>query len=108
MHDAAEVFLAEFGALIIDVRGSGISAARTPFELDPMLCLGEEDLFKDWSSELKHTIFPVGHTDGGRYLLGIDEEGKLYVVSNFLADLGRASDGLEKLILGVKADNTLR
>lgn len=39
MHQAAERFLAEFGGLTFAHRGPGISLARAPFELDPLLCL---------------------------------------------------------------------
>jgi hypothetical protein len=52
MHDAAERLLAEFGGLTFDLSGSGLSKAREPFELDPLLCLGRDGRFAEWVPSL--------------------------------------------------------
>src|SRR5262245_5957581 len=75
MHPAAEVFLGEFGGLLVDVHGPGRTAARTPFELDPSLCAGEEDRFRDWGVEIGASLYPLGELDHGRYFLGMDDRG---------------------------------
>nr|WP_250768759.1 SUKH-3 domain-containing protein [Streptomyces sp. MSC1_001] len=46
-HAAAEGFLREFGALVAEHGGAGITRAREPFDLDPLLALGEADRFNE-------------------------------------------------------------
>ncbi|MEU5260413.1 SUKH-3 domain-containing protein [Amycolatopsis sp. NPDC021455] len=70
MH-AAEVFLASFGGLKIDVRGSGVSCAREPFEPGPLLAAGEGDRFIDWGAVTGKSLFPVGEFGDGRLFLAI-------------------------------------
>lgn len=101
-HDAARRFLSEFGGLAVDISGPGISRSREPFELDPMQCLGEEDRFTEWGEETGHSIFPVGVLDMGRYFLGIDEEGEVYLVETWLASFGKMPSALNNLIDGVR------
>jgi hypothetical protein len=79
-HDAARSFLAEFGGLTVDISGPGVNRMREPFELDPLLCSGEEDRFLEWSADIECSLFPIGVLDMGRYFLGIDEEGEVYLV----------------------------
>jgi len=43
LHEAAERFLAEFGGLSVTLSGPGITCAKTSFEFDPELCVGEGD-----------------------------------------------------------------
>jgi hypothetical protein len=43
--DAAVDFLVEFGGLDVRISGTGITRAREPFDLDPVLCSGNEDRF---------------------------------------------------------------
>jgi hypothetical protein len=38
-------FLVEFGGLDVRISGTGITRAREPFDLDPVLCSGNEDRF---------------------------------------------------------------
>ncbi|MER6959005.1 MULTISPECIES: SUKH-3 domain-containing protein [unclassified Streptomyces] len=102
MHEAAERFLAEFGGLSFPPAGNGISMARQPFDLDPLLCLGEEGRFADWSAEIEERIFPIGEFDEGRGgFLGIDENGVLYQVIDSLSRFAEERAGLECLILGI-------
>jgi hypothetical protein len=101
-HEAVSSFLAEFGGIAVNISGPGISRAREPFEFDPMLCLGEGDRFLEWGEEIERSIFPVGVHDGGRFFLGIDELGELYLVETWLASFGRMPEGMANLILGVQ------
>lgn len=104
MHEAAERFLAEFGGLKVDIRGRGISVAREPFEFDPMLADGEDDRFTEWGEDIGETLFPIGVLDQGQFFLGISESGEVYLVTNWLASFGVVPEALERLILGIKAD----
>lgn len=101
MHDAAERFLAEFGGLTFDLSGPGLSKAREPFELDPLLCLGEDDRFAGWGECIGRSLFPLGELDKGRYFLGIDETGEVYLIADWLASFGPARDAIGNLILGI-------
>jgi len=102
MHAAAEAFLAEFGGLAVWKGGPGITSAREPFELDPMLVWNsEEDRFLDWSETIERNIFPIGELDHGRFFLGLDEHAELYLVETWLASFGRMPIALDNLVLGV-------
>jgi hypothetical protein len=101
-HPAVSAFLAEFGGLAINISGPGISRSREPFEFDPALCLGEGDRFLEWNEEIKKTIFPVGVHNEGRFFLGIDEFGELYLVETWVASFGRMPEAMNNLILGVQ------
>ncbi len=100
MHSAAERFLAEFGGLVVDLRGPGRTAAKEPFELDPELCEGEEERFREWSAVLGRSLYPLGELDQGRYFLGIDTEGVLYLVIDWLGSFGPGDAGLIALCEG--------
>jgi hypothetical protein len=104
MHQAAGAFLAEFGGLTIPYGGPGLTRAREKLEFDPLLALGEEDRFADWSGLIDRTLFPVGELDHGRYFLGIDEAGEIYLVADWLARFGSIPQGLDRLILGDQPD----
>ena len=106
VHEAAERFLSEFGGLRFEYGGNGISRAREPFEFDPLLCLGEDDRFSEWGTLIGMSLSPIGELDLGRYFLGIDETGLIYLVADWLAEFGVGHDGIENLILGV-APNVL-
>lgn len=101
LHAAAVAFLREFGGLVVDESGPGISRAREPFILDPAACGGEGDRFLEWSEELGRRIVPVGELDQGRFFLGLDETSELYLVETFVATFGRMPAGLERLVRGV-------
>ncbi|MBL1072871.1 SUKH-3 domain-containing protein [Nocardia sp. 2] len=96
----ADRFLMEFGGLVVDISGPGITSAREPFELDPMLADGEDDRFAEWADVIGESIAPVGELDSGRYFLGMSESGDLYLVADWLASFGKIPDALESLILG--------
>ncbi|MFB4282316.1 MULTISPECIES: SUKH-3 domain-containing protein [unclassified Nonomuraea] len=99
LHDSAARFLSEFGGLSVDSSSGG--GAPEPFELDPSLAYGEEDRFIDWSEVIGHSLYPLGELDGGRFFLGIDEVGRIYLVANWIACYGTIPEGLENLIRGV-------
>ena len=101
-HDAAQSFLREFGGLSVDISGPGITVARTPFELDPEQCEGEDDRFLDWSEDIGHSLFPIGVLDMGRYFLGIDENSEVYALELWVASYGRMPEAMDNLITGVR------
>ncbi|MGW1169637.1 SUKH-3 domain-containing protein [Streptomyces sp. NPDC001153] len=101
MHDAAEAFLQEFGGLTVNVSGPGISCARTPFELDPELAWGEDDRFTEWGEAIGRRLYPLGELDHGRFFLGIDEVGVIYLVATWVASFGPMPHAMENLVLGV-------
>ncbi|MBT2478128.1 SUKH-3 domain-containing protein [Streptomyces sp. ISL-94] len=103
-HDAAREFLAEFGGLKFVFSGPGIERAREPFELDPDLCDGEEDRFIEWGEELGIPFFPVGHLDSGRFFLGIDEAGTVYLIETWVASFGKVPEAFERLLLGLNPE----
>jgi hypothetical protein len=102
MHAAAEAFLSEFGGLVVEHGGIGITMARSPFALDPGLCDGEEDRFADWSRTTGRAVFPLGELEHGRFFLGIDESGEVYLVETWLASFGRMPEALANLVRGVR------
>ncbi|QDY76760.1 SUKH-3 domain-containing protein [Streptomyces qinzhouensis] len=102
-NPVVSAFLTEFGGLAVNISGPGISRAREPFEFNPMLCLGEGDRFLEWGEEIKKSIFPVGVHDEGRFFLGVDERGELYLVETWVASFGRMPEAMSNLILGVQA-----
>ncbi|MFE9295087.1 SUKH-3 domain-containing protein [Streptomyces niveus] len=101
-HPVVSAFLAEFGGLAVNISGPGISRAREPFEFDPMLCLGEGDRFLEWGEEIGKCIFPVGVHDEGRFFLGVDEYGELYLIETWVASFGRMPEAMNNLFLGVQ------
>ncbi|MFI1730614.1 SUKH-3 domain-containing protein [Streptomyces acidicola] len=103
MHAAARDFLSSFGGLSVDVSGPGVSCAREPFSFDPMWCEGDEDRFLDWGAELGLHLFPVGGLDNGRFVLGMDEHGVIYLLETWVASFGPWHEALEALILGIKS-----
>ncbi|MGW3360279.1 SUKH-3 domain-containing protein [Streptomyces bungoensis] len=101
-HAAAEGFLAEFGGLTVSIDGPGVTCAREPFRIDPVLAVGEEERFEELSDLFSRRFFPVGEFGVGDFFLGIDEEGVLYLLAAWAFRLGKSDEGLESLIKGVK------
>ncbi|MGW6444649.1 SUKH-3 domain-containing protein [Lentzea sp. NPDC055074] len=94
-------FLAEFNGLSFPDNGSGISRAREPFEFDPLLAKGEEDRYSECGAEIGRVMAPLGELDRGRFFLGMDDRGAIYVVTDGIRFFGVGDAGLESLILGV-------
>jgi hypothetical protein len=104
MHDAAKRFLSEFGGLIVDIKGPGISRALEPFEFDPMAALGEDDRFVEWGELIGRSLFPIGEFGHGRFFLALDQVGDIYLVADWIAHFGPSQEALEKLALGTAPD----
>lgn len=100
-NPVVQEFLREFGGLSVDVSGPGVNCAREPFELDPLLCLGEEDRFSEWGEELGLHLFPLGELDQGRFFLGMDENGVVYLVADWVARFGPWPQAIDALVRGV-------
>lgn len=99
--EAADRFLSEFGGLVINHRGPGISCAREPFEFDPLLAEGEDDRFAEWAIVLGEPLSPIGVLDHGRFFLGISRSGEIYLVETWLASFGSGQQALKALVLGI-------
>ncbi|RJQ70245.1 hypothetical protein D5S17_29500 [Pseudonocardiaceae bacterium YIM PH 21723] len=95
-------FLTEFGGIVVTESGTGITTAREPFEIDPALGDYEWDRFEDWSEQLGIFVMPLGELDGGRYFLGIDSDGNIYVMSDWIARYGKLDEGLEAILTGIQ------
>lgn len=100
LNDAAEQFLAEFGGISVPDGGPGQTMYRASFAFDPTLCLGEEDRFAEWSEVLGSVISPIGELEEGRFFLGMDSRGTIYVIADRLGRLGAQESALDALALG--------
>ncbi|MGW7076864.1 SUKH-3 domain-containing protein [Streptomyces sp. NPDC054866] len=101
VHDAARVFLAEFGGLRTDEWTPGPIMPQSPFRFDPLTASGK-------SREAYAGLTPVGEVDGGESLLGIAADGTVRIVSDgveHLADSGY--EALEKLVMERRTDAPL-
>lgn len=103
-HSAAEEFLREFGAIRVEVSGSGISCAREPFEFDPELAAGEEGRFTELSETFDRKFFPVGEIGQGEFFLAIDEESVIYLLAGWVLRQGAKDLALKHLVTGVRPE----
>lgn len=101
-HEAVERFLEEFGGIRIDLQGPGRSVAKEPFEIDPVLAVGEESRFEELSHKIHRQLFPVGEFGQGEFYLAVDQESILYLVGSSVFRLGSPAEGIEKLVLGIQ------
>jgi hypothetical protein len=98
---AAQTALEEFGGMAFDQRGPGISHGLHPFNLDPLVALGEEELFREFSATLGLPLYPLGD-DGMGNFLAMDERGRVHVLTHELLVVGeRMEDALERLTRGI-------
>ncbi|PBC83458.1 SUKH-3 immunity protein [Streptomyces sp. 2224.1] len=104
VHEVVRDFLARFGGLRFDISGTGITAARTPFEIDPLLCIGEEDRFTEWGAELGVEMFPLGELENGHLFLAMDQHGVVYLVMDWVARYGPWPEAIDSLVRGVKPE----
>lgn len=100
MSPAAEIFLSRFGGLDIRISGAGLDRAREPFDLEPMLCDGEEDRFIEWGQLIGRGLFPIGAFAGLRYFLGIDENAAVYLIETDVRSFGRMPDAMDAMVQG--------
>ena len=102
MSPAAEEFLSRFGGLDVQISGPGLERAREPFDLEPMLCDGEEDRFIELSRSMERDLFPIGAFSGLRYFLGIDENAEIYLIEVEVESFGRMPDAMDAMVRGRK------
>jgi len=100
MSPAAEEFLSRFGGLDVRIGGPGLERAREPFDLEPMLCDGEEDRFVDLSRSMGRDLFPVGVFGALRYFLGIDENAEIYLIETEVRSFGRMPGAMDAMVQG--------
>lgn len=101
MPPAADEFLSRFGGLSFEWRDGGVDTHRVDVVLDPELCVGLEDGFREWSQELGKAMFPLGEIERGRHVLGMDEDGTVYRLIDGIAFYGHGVEGLAALLRGV-------
>ncbi|MEU8801406.1 SUKH-3 domain-containing protein [Spirillospora sp. NPDC048819] len=102
VHDAAAIFLAEYGGLIFTDSGPGITVGRDPFAVDPRQVGSECEIIEGWSEKLDKNIIPLGMTTQEMFEFGIDEDENMYIFSHACQFLGRGRDGLKALVLGIE------
>ncbi len=108
MHEAADRFLSEFGGLSVEISGPGVTSAREPFEFDPALAYGEEELFSEWTEKIDNSLFPIGELNHGQFFLAADEKSVVYLVSDRLAHFGEMPNALNNLVLGFSPETVVR
>jgi hypothetical protein len=59
--------------------------ARQPFELDSLLCLGEDDQLAAWGSASAGPCFHSATLTTEGFFLGIDKTGEMYLIETWLA-----------------------
>jgi SUKH-3 immunity protein len=101
MSEAARRAQEEFGGLRFDGDQPGEECASTPFEMDPMLAVFEEEVFHEYQPAVGQ-LFPLGEAGRGRVFLGIDEGGRVYFVSDDYFELAGDSiyDAVEAMVVG--------
>jgi SUKH-3 immunity protein len=101
LFESAERVLREFGGLSVDQEGPGLTSAREPFEIDPLLALHEEDRFELYRDEYGVQLYPLGEAGSGHGFLAIDPAGRTYFAMGDLRLVAETFDGaLEALVLG--------
>lgn len=101
-HQAARLFLSEFGGVSVEIKGPGVNVAREPFLFDPEVAVGEEDRFEVASERFGRAFCPVGEIGRGEFFLAVDEDAVMYLLAREAFSLGPVDEALEKLVLGVK------
>jgi len=100
---AARSALLEFGGIQVIQNGPGANAAREPFEINPLLAMGESDRFVPFELVLGKKLYPMGEAATGHYFLAIAEDGQTFLLMHNLVLVGDSFvDALENLITGVR------
>jgi hypothetical protein len=98
---AAQRVLMEFGMLRVGRDGPGLASARTPVDLDPMLCWGEDDRFSDYADALGSSLYPLGEAAHGHVFVAIDELGRVFLIMDSMWFVSYTfDDALDKLLRG--------
>lgn len=105
LHAAAEAFLEEYGGLVFEGSGPGVSVARQPFFIDPSRTGGEDELIEGWSEDLGKNIVPLGDLEVERVTFGMDEDGQIYLFAGSTQRKGPNRQGLKALVLGIAGEN---
>lgn len=101
LFEAAEIALRRYGGLQVIQAGPREEAARESFELNPLLAIGEEDRFGDYSSRLGEPLYPLGEAGNGHVFLAIAADGRVFALMERIWFLGESMEAaLETLILG--------
>ncbi|WP_399888138.1 SUKH-3 domain-containing protein [Streptomyces sp. BBFR51] len=93
-HDAARRFLAEFGGLTTYGWPADSINTSSAICFDPMRAAWQDERFARAGREAGAALYPVGTADEGTGLLGIGEDGALYLIRDGAERLG----GLDRLV----------
>jgi hypothetical protein len=101
MTACAKKVLEEFGGIRLECEGAGLGCARGSVHFDPTLALGEEDRFRAVFHEAGREMFPLGEAFGGHAFVGIDAEGRVYLIDDDVRLLGdTVYRALDSIVLG--------
>ncbi|MFC8001763.1 SUKH-3 domain-containing protein [Streptomyces olivaceus] len=78
IHNAARDFLAEFGAVGVPHRDSGVSMPRRDFSLDPLLAVWDAEIIEDLAEQAGTDLYPVGMRDRRNTHLMMAADGAVY------------------------------
>jgi hypothetical protein len=99
----AQIVLAEFGGLHIGDCGAGVDCARSDIEIDPNLAIHLFPELKAVERSINSRLFPLGEVHRGHGYLVIDENGRIYLLSDELSRFAPSfARSLELLLLGKK------
>jgi hypothetical protein len=82
--EPARRVLEEFGGLSAGEWGPGLDCARMGIDIDPMLAVGEDDRFADYSARIGSPLYPLGEAGGGDCFLAIDDKGRVFLLMDDL------------------------
>ncbi|MFC8565518.1 SUKH-3 domain-containing protein [Streptomyces sp. NPDC057245] len=103
MHEAARLFLSEFGGLEVWEKGPGVNAARSPFRIDPLLAKWDFEIIESLSEDAEVQLYPVGDCSQGNFYLTVAEEGTVYLGMDDVELLaGTTDEALDKLVRGIR------
>ncbi|RMI31580.1 SUKH-3 domain-containing protein [Streptomyces triticirhizae] len=99
IHEAARVFLQEFGGLQVERAPAMTTLGRTPFVLDPLAAEWEEEIFDVLGEQAGVPLYPVGATDRGGIYLGLSPKGAMYSGLDYVRLVAETPDAaLERLV----------
>ncbi|MDN0193719.1 SUKH-3 domain-containing protein [Streptomyces sp. S.PNR 29] len=78
MHDAAQRFLAEFGAVGVPYRAPWDAMPWMEFSLDPLPAFWDAEIIDDLAEQVGADLYPIGMRDCGNQHLAMAEDGAVY------------------------------